>query len=140
MAPGLGSHRAMRCIRCYAELKASMVEITLTVSGSELRKTFPRADGAFKFSDVPPGTHLIEVVALGYFFPPVRDEASTFYSAFSISQSRFISLKKVSVLSGAEFLGFPSGPLGLNSLHAAHYVWTDERAFKGRSNIQPNVT
>jgi len=29
-------------------LKASMVEITLTVSGKEVRKTFPRADGAFK--------------------------------------------------------------------------------------------
>jgi len=58
------------------ELKPSMVEISLTIKGDEHKKTFPRADGAFKFSDVPPGTHLLEVVAMGYYFPSIRVDVS----------------------------------------------------------------
>ncbi|PKA59173.1 ER membrane protein complex subunit 7 like [Apostasia shenzhenica] len=38
--------------------------------------TFARADGYFSFFNVPAGTHLIEVVALGYFFSPVRVDIS----------------------------------------------------------------
>ncbi|WOL13532.1 ER membrane protein complex subunit [Canna indica] len=40
------------------------------------RITFARADGYFSFHNVPAGTHLIEVVALGYFFSPVRVDIS----------------------------------------------------------------
>lgn len=57
-------------------LMPSMVEISLTINGEEHKKTFPRADGAFKFSDVPPGTHLLEVVAMGYYFPSIRVDVS----------------------------------------------------------------
>lgn len=36
------------------------------------RVSFIRSDGYFSFYDIPAGTHLIEVVAMGYFFSPVR--------------------------------------------------------------------
>ncbi|GAB2223134.1 hypothetical protein Droror1_Dr00017271 [Drosera rotundifolia] len=38
--------------------------------------TFLRPDGYFSFHNVPPGTHLIEVYAIGYFFSPVRVDVS----------------------------------------------------------------
>lgn len=37
---------------------------------------FIRPDGYFSFHGVPAGTHLLEVVALGYFFSPVRVDVS----------------------------------------------------------------
>ncbi|WOK98287.1 ER membrane protein complex subunit [Canna indica] len=40
------------------------------------RVTFVRADGYFTFHNVPAGTHLIEVVELGYLFSPVRVDIS----------------------------------------------------------------
>ncbi|KAK1382881.1 ER membrane protein complex subunit 7-like [Heracleum sosnowskyi] len=38
--------------------------------------TFLKPDGYFSFHNVPAGTHLIEVAAIGYFFSPVRVDAS----------------------------------------------------------------
>ncbi|KAM2151358.1 hypothetical protein ACFX1R_045812 [Malus domestica] len=38
--------------------------------------TFLRPDGFFTFHNVPAGTHLIEVSAIGYFFSPVRVDVS----------------------------------------------------------------
>ncbi|KAJ9167712.1 hypothetical protein P3X46_019318 [Hevea brasiliensis] len=38
--------------------------------------TFLRPDGYFSFYNVPAGTHLIEVAAIGYFFSPVRVDVS----------------------------------------------------------------
>ncbi|XP_007011806.2 PREDICTED: ER membrane protein complex subunit 7 homolog [Theobroma cacao] len=38
--------------------------------------TFLRPDGYFSFHNVPAGTHLIEVAAIGYFFSPVRVDVS----------------------------------------------------------------
>ncbi|KAJ8751645.1 hypothetical protein K2173_025803 [Erythroxylum novogranatense] len=38
--------------------------------------TFLRPDGYFSFNNVPAGTHLIEVSAVGYFFSPVRVDVS----------------------------------------------------------------
>ncbi|XP_034916428.1 ER membrane protein complex subunit 7 homolog [Populus alba] len=38
--------------------------------------TFLRPDGYFSFHNVPAGTHLIEVDAIGYFFSPVRVDVS----------------------------------------------------------------
>ncbi|XP_068637740.1 ER membrane protein complex subunit 7 homolog [Aristolochia californica] len=40
------------------------------------RVTFIRPDGYFSFHNVPAGTHLIEVAAVGYFFSPVRVDVS----------------------------------------------------------------
>lgn len=57
-------------------LKPANVEILLTVNGGEQKKTHPRNDGSFTFLDVPPGTHLLEVVALGYFYPSIRVDIS----------------------------------------------------------------
>ncbi|WOG82327.1 hypothetical protein DCAR_0101490 [Daucus carota subsp. sativus] len=38
--------------------------------------TFLKPDGYFSFHNVPAGTHLIEVAAVGYFFSPVRVDVS----------------------------------------------------------------
>ncbi|KAL8090036.1 ER membrane protein complex subunit 7 homolog [Apium graveolens] len=38
--------------------------------------TFLKPDGYFSFHNVPAGTHLIEVAAIGYFFSPVRVDVS----------------------------------------------------------------
>uniref|UniRef100_A0A2P2K1Z2 ER membrane protein complex subunit 7 homolog isoform X2 n=1 Tax=Rhizophora mucronata TaxID=61149 RepID=A0A2P2K1Z2_RHIMU len=38
--------------------------------------TFLRPDGFFSFHNVPAGTHVIEVSAIGYFFSPVRVDVS----------------------------------------------------------------
>ncbi|KAH7420789.1 hypothetical protein KP509_13G022600 [Ceratopteris richardii] len=40
------------------------------------RVAFVRPDGYFAFSGIPAGTHLLEVVAPGYFFSPVRVDVS----------------------------------------------------------------
>ncbi|XP_019437759.1 PREDICTED: ER membrane protein complex subunit 7 homolog isoform X2 [Lupinus angustifolius] len=53
--------------------KVSNVKVTL--NGGQ-RVTFLRPDGYFSFHNVPAGTHLIEVAALGYFFSPVRVDVS----------------------------------------------------------------
>ncbi|CAN4076761.1 unnamed protein product [Withania somnifera] len=53
--------------------KASDVKVILN---SGQRVTFLRPDGYFSFHDVPAGTHLIEVSAIGYFFSPVRVDVS----------------------------------------------------------------
>ncbi|XP_010241615.1 PREDICTED: ER membrane protein complex subunit 7 homolog [Nelumbo nucifera] len=38
--------------------------------------TYLRPDGYFSFHNIPAGTHLIEVAALGFFFSPVRVDVS----------------------------------------------------------------
>ncbi|CAL0327193.1 unnamed protein product [Lupinus luteus] len=53
--------------------KVSNVKVTL--NGGQ-RVTFLRPDGYFSFHNVPAGTHLIEVAALGYLFSPVRVDVS----------------------------------------------------------------
>nr|GMD83974.1 ER membrane protein complex subunit 7 homolog [Ipomoea batatas] len=53
--------------------KASDVKVLL--NGGQ-RVTFLRPDGYFSFHNVPAGTHLIEVDAIGYFFSPVRVDVS----------------------------------------------------------------
>ncbi|XP_077237980.1 ER membrane protein complex subunit 7 homolog [Tasmannia lanceolata] len=53
--------------------KSSNVKIILN-GGQQV--TFIRPDGYFSFHNVPAGTHLIEVSALGYFFSPVRVDVS----------------------------------------------------------------
>ncbi len=46
--------------RCGAQ-----VEISLTVAGVQRRVTRPKPDNSWAFKDVPPGTHVLEVVATG---------------------------------------------------------------------------
>ncbi|KAA0063326.1 ER membrane protein complex subunit 7-like protein [Cucumis melo var. makuwa] len=53
--------------------KTSNIKVIL--NGGQ-RVTFLRPDGYFSFYNVPAGTHLIEVAALGYFFSPVRVDVS----------------------------------------------------------------
>ncbi|XP_022845186.1 ER membrane protein complex subunit 7 homolog [Olea europaea var. sylvestris] len=53
--------------------KVSNVKVIL--NGGQ-RVTFLRPDGYFSFHNVPAGTHLIEVAAIGYFFSPVRIDVS----------------------------------------------------------------
>ncbi|EPS67839.1 hypothetical protein M569_06933, partial [Genlisea aurea] len=53
--------------------KTSNVKIIL--NGGQ-KVTFLRPDGYFSFNNLPAGTHLIEVAAIGYFFSPVRVDVS----------------------------------------------------------------
>ncbi|EEF46930.1 ER membrane protein complex subunit 7 homolog [Ricinus communis] len=53
--------------------KLSSVKVVLN-GGQNI--TFLRPDGYFSFHNVPAGTHLIEVAAIGYFFSPVRVDVS----------------------------------------------------------------
>ncbi|CAA3017227.1 ER membrane protein complex subunit 7 homolog [Olea europaea var. sylvestris] len=53
--------------------KISNVKVIL--NGGQ-RVSFLRPDGYFSFHNVPAGTHLIEVAAVGYFFSPVRVDVS----------------------------------------------------------------
>ncbi|PSS11176.1 ER membrane protein complex subunit 7 like [Actinidia chinensis var. chinensis] len=48
---------------------------TVILNGGQ-RVTFLKPDGYFSFHNVPAGTHLIEVTAIGYFFSPVRVDVS----------------------------------------------------------------
>jgi len=54
---------------------AKLSNTKIILNGGQ-RVSFPRADGYFSFHDVPAGTHLIEVAAMGYFFSPVRVDIS----------------------------------------------------------------
>jgi hypothetical protein len=54
--------------------KTSNIKVVLN-GGQKL--SFVRIDGSFAFQGVPAGTHLLEVVALGYFFSPVRVDVSS---------------------------------------------------------------
>ncbi|KAI5072413.1 hypothetical protein GOP47_0012519 [Adiantum capillus-veneris] len=53
--------------------KTSNVKIVLN-SGQKV--AFIRPDGYFAFTGIPAGTHLLEVIAPGYFFSPVRVDVS----------------------------------------------------------------
>ncbi|XP_052175365.1 ER membrane protein complex subunit 7 homolog [Diospyros lotus] len=53
--------------------KLSNVKVIL--NGGQ-KVTFIRPDGYFSFHNVPAGTHLIEMTAIGYFFSPVRVDVS----------------------------------------------------------------
>jgi hypothetical protein len=56
-------------------LPAKLSNVKVILNGGQ-RVTFLRPDGFFSFHNVPAGTHLIEVDALGYFFSPVRVDVS----------------------------------------------------------------
>ncbi|XP_057799986.1 ER membrane protein complex subunit 7 homolog [Salvia miltiorrhiza] len=56
-------------------LPAKVSNIKIILNGGE-KVTFVRPDGYFSFHNVPAGTHLIEVAAVGYFFSPVRVDVS----------------------------------------------------------------
>ncbi|XP_011081534.1 ER membrane protein complex subunit 7 homolog [Sesamum indicum] len=56
-------------------LPAKTSNVKVILNGGE-KVTFLRPDGYFSFHNVPAGTHLIEVAAIGYFFSPVRVDVS----------------------------------------------------------------
>ncbi|KAJ7958796.1 ER membrane protein complex subunit 7-like [Quillaja saponaria] len=56
-------------------LPGKISHIKIILNGGQ-RVTFLRPDGYFSFHNVPAGTHLIEVAAIGYFFSPVRVDVS----------------------------------------------------------------
>ncbi|KAK4748327.1 hypothetical protein SAY87_014913 [Trapa incisa] len=56
-------------------LLGKISDVKVILNGGQ-RATFLRPDGYFSFHDVPAGTHLIEVAALGYFFSPIRVDVS----------------------------------------------------------------
>ncbi|XVF89348.1 hypothetical protein PTKIN_Ptkin19aG0123100 [Pterospermum kingtungense] len=56
-------------------LPGRMLNIKVILNGGQ-NVTFLRPDGYFSFHNVPAGTHLIEVAAIGYFFSPVRVDVS----------------------------------------------------------------
>ncbi|KAG7567706.1 hypothetical protein ISN45_Aa04g005560 [Arabidopsis thaliana x Arabidopsis arenosa] len=54
---------------------AKFSNVKVILNGGQ-KITFLRPDGYFTFHEVPAGTHLIEVSAMGYFFSPVRIDVS----------------------------------------------------------------
>ncbi|GFQ00451.1 er membrane protein complex subunit 7 homolog [Phtheirospermum japonicum] len=56
-------------------LPAKIANVKVILNGGQ-KVTFLRPDGYFSFHNVPAGTHLIEVAAIGYFFSPVRVDVS----------------------------------------------------------------
>ncbi|XP_062109228.1 ER membrane protein complex subunit 7 homolog [Humulus lupulus] len=56
-------------------LPGKISNIKVILNGGQ-RVTFLRPDGFFSFHNVPAGTHLIEVAAIGFFFSPVRVDVS----------------------------------------------------------------
>ncbi|XP_038696484.1 ER membrane protein complex subunit 7 homolog [Tripterygium wilfordii] len=56
-------------------LPAKKSNVKVILNGGQ-KVTFVRPDGYFSFHNVPAGTHLIEVAAIGYFFSPVRVDVS----------------------------------------------------------------
>ncbi|KAK6119456.1 hypothetical protein DH2020_046809 [Rehmannia glutinosa] len=56
-------------------LPAKISNVKVILNGGQ-KVTFLRPDGYFSFHNVPAGTHLIEVAAIGYFFSPVRVDVS----------------------------------------------------------------
>ncbi|KAJ7966208.1 ER membrane protein complex subunit 7-like [Quillaja saponaria] len=64
-------------------LPGKISNIKIILNGGQ-RVTFLRPDGYFSFHNVPAGTHLIEVDAIGYFFSPVRVDYYEIREPFSI--------------------------------------------------------
>lgn len=58
-----------------AGVRLKAADVKLVLNGGQ-HVTFPRTDGSFSFRGVPAGTHLLEVVSMGAFFPPVRLDVS----------------------------------------------------------------
>ncbi|XP_058203305.1 ER membrane protein complex subunit 7 homolog [Rhododendron vialii] len=56
-------------------LPGKLSNVKVILNGGQ-RVTFLKPDGYFSFHNVPAGTHLIEVTAIGYFFSPVRVDVS----------------------------------------------------------------
>ncbi|KAI3468000.1 hypothetical protein Pfo_024663 [Paulownia fortunei] len=56
-------------------LPAKISNVKVILNGGQ-KVTFLRPDGYFSFHNMPAGTHLIEVAAIGYFFSPVRVDVS----------------------------------------------------------------
>ncbi|KAG6542485.1 hypothetical protein Mapa_016175 [Marchantia paleacea] len=54
---------------------SKIANIKVVLNGGE-QLTFIRPDGYFAFQGVTAGTHLLEVVAMGYYFSPVRVDVS----------------------------------------------------------------
>ncbi|KAG6649639.1 hypothetical protein I3843_07G220300 [Carya illinoinensis] len=65
--PSLGAQGLVR--------PGKLSNIKVVLNGGQ-RFTLLRPDGYFSFHNVPAGTHLIEVDAIGYFFSPVRVDVS----------------------------------------------------------------
>jgi hypothetical protein len=56
-------------------LSGKLSDVKVLLNGGQ-NVTFLRPDGYFSFYNVPAGTHLIEVAAIGYSFSPVRVDVS----------------------------------------------------------------
>jgi hypothetical protein len=54
-----------------------LTNMKVVLNGGEQVSFVRQQDGSFLFEDVPAGTHLLEVVAPGYFFSPVRVDVSS---------------------------------------------------------------
>ena len=56
--------------------KAANIRLQLRVNGGKMDMTWPKANGAFTFLDIPEGSHLLDVVAVDLIYPQVRPVGS----------------------------------------------------------------
>ncbi|KAL2613185.1 hypothetical protein R1flu_024877 [Riccia fluitans] len=75
---------------------SKIANIKVVLNGGQ-EVTFIRPDGHFSFKGVTAGTHLLEVVALGYYFSPVRVDVS----ARLLGQVRAVAVETRRTLSDA---------------------------------------
>ncbi|KAL0906295.1 hypothetical protein M5K25_024778 [Dendrobium thyrsiflorum] len=79
LRPALLSFRFYSCLPGIGSKvfghSSKLSNIKVILNGGQTT-TFVRADGYFSFCNIPAGTHLIEVAAMGYLFSPVRVDIS----------------------------------------------------------------
>ncbi len=74
----------MLCSCAGDEVAASKIKLILSTNGEIVRYGWTRGDGRFKIPNVPVGSHLLEVSALGLLYPEVRQTANALVLSFHV--------------------------------------------------------
>ena len=68
----------VKCSDCHVgdEVAAAKIKLILSTNGEIVRYGWTRGDGRFNIPNIPVGSHLLEVSAIGLLYPEVRDTAN----------------------------------------------------------------